>query len=106
MVAPESFFERVANWPPYNQHFVHDIGALQLGLAAVLGTALVARGGITVALAGASIGSAFHTWSHFMDRGEGGRDSDPWVFGVLTLMFVAGLVLHLRSRPRFWGSGR
>lgn len=106
MFAPESFFERAANWPPYNEHFIHDIGAFQLGLAAVLGTTLIARGGVTVALAGVAVGSAFHAWSHFMDSGEGGRDSDPWVFGVLTLLFVAGLVLHLRSRPRFWGGGR
>lgn len=106
LAAPESFYERAANWPPYNEHFLHDIGAFQLGLAAVLAAAVLTRDGATVALSGVMIGSAFHAFSHFMDSGDGGRSSDPWVFAVFTLLFVAGLVLHLRSRPRSWGGAR
>lgn len=106
LAAPESFFERAANWPPYNEHFLHDIGAFQLGLAATLAAALLTRDGGTVALSGVAIGSGFHTLSHFMDSGEGGRSTDPWVMAAFTLLFVAGLVLHLRSRPRSWGGAR
>ncbi len=33
MAAPRSFYLMVAPFPPYNQHLIHDIGALQSGLA-------------------------------------------------------------------------
>lgn len=32
MVSPQSFFEAVAKFEPYNQHFLQDIGASQIGL--------------------------------------------------------------------------
>jgi hypothetical protein len=36
MVAPRRFFKAAAAFEPYNQHFVQDIGAFQVGLGAVL----------------------------------------------------------------------
>lgn len=36
MAAPESFFDVLGQCPPYNQHFVQDVGAFQIGLGAVL----------------------------------------------------------------------
>ena len=33
MVDPQSFFKRIALFEPYNQHFLQDLGALQIGLA-------------------------------------------------------------------------
>jgi hypothetical protein len=36
MVDPRSFFTALAAFEPYNQHFIQDIGAFQIGLGAVL----------------------------------------------------------------------
>ena len=36
MVSPSTFFEVLARFEPYNQHFLQDIGALQIGFGAVL----------------------------------------------------------------------
>jgi hypothetical protein len=36
LIAPRSFFETVARFEPYNQHFIQDIGAFQIGLGVVL----------------------------------------------------------------------
>ena len=33
---PESFFSSAATFPPYNQHLLHDAGAFQIGLGAIL----------------------------------------------------------------------
>ncbi|MEX1271449.1 MAG: hypothetical protein WEB55_03255 [Acidimicrobiia bacterium] len=44
MIAPQSFFDSVAVFEPYNQHFVQDIGAFQIGLGAVLALAWFSRG--------------------------------------------------------------
>jgi hypothetical protein len=38
---PESFFDEVATFEPYNQHLIQDVGAFQIGLGAVL---LIAAG--------------------------------------------------------------
>ena len=29
MLAPESFYAAIATYPPFNRHFIHDIGALR-----------------------------------------------------------------------------
>ena len=39
-VTPKSFYDTVATFPPYNVHFIHDIGAFSIGLGAVLGLAM------------------------------------------------------------------
>src|SRR5688572_33043369 len=74
MVGPESFFDAVATFEPYNQHFVQDIGAFQIGLGAVLLLSATDRGdALAVGLVGVGIGSAAHTVSHVIGRDLGGR---------------------------------
>jgi hypothetical protein len=45
-----SFFDELADFPPYNAHFIHDVGAFHAGLGAVLAPVprriLVALGGV------------------------------------------------------------
>lgn len=36
LVAPRSFFTSLATFEPYNPHLLHDIGAFQIGIGAVL----------------------------------------------------------------------
>src|SRR2546430_3178175 len=42
LVAPHSF-AALASFPPYNEHFVHDLGAFQLGIGVTLLLALIWR---------------------------------------------------------------
>jgi hypothetical protein len=51
------------------------------------------------ALAGAGVGAAFHFVSHVQDRGEGGRESDPYTLGLLAAVVVAAAVAR-------WVAGR
>jgi hypothetical protein len=85
---PRSFFEQLATWPPYNEHFLHDVGAFQVGLGAVLVLAAIYRDALFVALGGVGIGGAMHALSHVIDRGEGGRDSDPILFAIVALILL------------------
>lgn len=88
---PQSFFDNLATFEPYNEHFIDDIGAFQIGIGATLVAALWRRtDAIFAALAGAGIGSAFHTIAHFIDRDAGGMDSDPFVFGAVTVLLLGG----------------
>ena len=88
MAAPESFYATVAQYPPYNRHFIHDIGAFMLGLGATLGFGLAVGDGFLVALVGNAIGALAHFISHAVDRDLGGQPSDPLTFGVFALLLV------------------
>ena len=93
---PESFFDQVATFEPYNQHLVQDIGAFQIGLGAVLLLAAVVPrpDALAVALLGTGIGSAVHVASHAIGHDLGGTpEVDIPVFTVLTLvLLVPGLL--------------
>lgn len=91
MAGPASFYDRIARFEPYNQHFVQDIGAFQLGLGAVLLLATLAPqlGTLTVALLGTGTGAAAHAVSHVIGRNLGGRPSSD----IPTFVVLAALLL-------------
>lgn len=84
--APEPFFEAVATFEPYNEHFVRDLGALTIGVGAVLllAVATASRGPLLSALLGSGIGAAFHVASHVMDG-----DFDLGLIFIAVLLLVA-----------------
>jgi hypothetical protein len=105
MADPRAFFATVATFEPYNQHFLQDIGAFQVGLGAVLLLAGVpARAdALATALLGVGTGSALHTLSHVVGRDLGGApETDIPTFVVLTILLLAAGALRWR-RQRRWG---
>ncbi len=99
MVAPHSFFDAVARFEPYNQHFVQDVGAFQIGLGAVLILSVIdATGGaLPVALVGAGIGSGAHLVSHLVGFDLGGTpETDIPFFAAVTLLLLVGGVMARR----------
>ena len=99
-VHPSSFFERIATFPPYNRHFLHDVGAFQIGLGAVLVASLVWRDGLLVALAGNAVGAVLHLLSHVLDRSLGGSASDFVVLGAVALLLVFAAGARLQALRR------
>jgi hypothetical protein len=97
----ESFFDDAAEFNPYNEHFLHDIGAFQIGIGATLAIALWKRtDAIFAALAGAGIGSAFHTVAHLRDQDLGGRDGDIVFFLLLTVLLLGAAAWRLAPSLR------
>jgi hypothetical protein len=96
-LAPRSFARLVAF--PYHEHFLHDLGAFQVGIGATLLLALAWRDAAAVALAGFLVANTLHAVSHAVDQELGGRASDPYVIGAVSLLVVAALVLRVRQ-PR------
>ena len=94
MVAPQSFLEAAAEFEPYNQHFIQDIGAFQIGLGAALVLAAIPAlaDGLAVGLLGVGVGSAAHVISHLVGRDLGGKpEADiPLLTGLAALLLVAG----------------
>ncbi len=97
VVDPRSFYDNAAVWPPFNVHFVHDIGAFQIGLGAALLLSLIQRDSLFVVLAGVGIGQGVHAAMHVVDRDLGGRATDPLVMTVIAVVLSVGAFLRLRS---------
>ena len=100
MVAPHSFFDAVARFEPYNQHFVQDVGAFQIGLGAVLILSVIdaTRGALPVALMGAGVGSAAHLVSHLVGLDLGGTpETDIPSFAAVTLLLLVAGVMARRQ---------
>lgn len=97
---PQSFYERLATYPPYNEHLLHDIGAFQTGIGAALLFTFFWTDAPLVALAGASVGEVLHFVAHVVDRGDGGRATDPAAIGLLALVIVAGALWRRRQLRR------
>ncbi|MDQ3690596.1 MAG: hypothetical protein M3406_11300 [Chloroflexota bacterium] len=100
MLGPTSFFESVARFDPYNQHFLQDIGAFQIGLGAVLLLAGVLAGAdaLATALVGAGVGAALHVVSHVVGADLGGNPAtDIPVFTAIAILVLAGGVIRWRS---------
>ena len=96
-----SFFDEVGDFEPYNPHFLHDIGAFQVGMGATLALALWRRAdAIFAALAGAGVGATFHVVAHILDRDLGGNDSDIITLAVVAALLMAGAAWKLVSERR------
>lgn len=97
LLLPRSFFERVATWPPFNDHLMRDAGAFQLGIGIGLAAALLPLSGTVAALVGATAAAILHTVSHVVDYGDGGRSSDPYTLGIVALVLGVALFTEIRS---------
>ncbi len=89
-VAPGSFYDTLATFPPQNDHFLKDIGSwnVGLGLAAVIASRTPSwqRGMLAVL----TLQSALHAVSHAIDAGA----AQPESKGVATLVaLVAGTLV-------------
>jgi hypothetical protein len=90
LLDPQSFFDNIAEFEPYNEHFLHDLGAFQLGIGATLCFALLWRGdALLAALGGGAAGATAHEVAHIFDEDLGGKSSDPFTLGIIALLLVA-----------------
>jgi hypothetical protein len=100
IIAPVSFFDNIGHFEPYNRHFLHDVGAFQIGLGAVALFAVAWRDdAILAVLGGAAAGATAHEIAHIADSGIGGRDSDPYTLGLIAVLL--GVVFAWRLRVRY-----
>jgi PPOX class probable F420-dependent enzyme len=92
---PASFAEAVQF--PDATHMVHDVGAFQIGIGVTLALAALWRDPLAVALAGFLVGNTLHAVNHGVDLDLGGRGSDPWLLGALSVLTLVALVRRLRQ---------
>jgi ABC-type Fe3+-siderophore transport system permease subunit len=91
-VAPESFYDAVATFPPYNVHFVHDIGAFSFGLGTTIALVVALADRWHPArsvLVGVGVGSVLHVLSHVLDYEIKSSVSDVVGLSLFTLLTFA-----------------
>lgn len=89
---------------PMHTHFLHDIGAFQIGIGVTLLLALLWEDGVAAALGGFLTGNTLHIVSHVMDSDLGGRPTDWLWLSLLSVVSLVTLLARLRqiaaTRPR------
>jgi PPOX class probable F420-dependent enzyme len=95
LLAPRSFAAAVDF--PYSEHFLHDLGAFQLGIGVTLLLAVAWRDGLALALAGFLVGNTVHAVNHAVDLDIGGHDFDQWGLAALSLLVAVALAMRLRE---------
>ena len=73
LLDPRSFAGSVGF--PAHEHFVHDVGAFQVGLGVMLLLALIWSDALATVLAGYIVGNTVHTVNHIVDLDLGGSAS-------------------------------
>jgi PPOX class probable F420-dependent enzyme len=89
-------FASWAQFPP-GPHFVHDIGAFQLGIGVSLLLALLWTDALAVVLAGFTVGNTAHVYNHVSDSDLGGAGWTPYALAAASVLAVAALVVRLRQ---------
>jgi PPOX class probable F420-dependent enzyme len=95
LIDPSSFADVVKFHE--HQHFLHDVGAFQLGLGSTLLLALIWADALATALAGFLVANTVHTVNHAMDLDQGGSAAQAWVLGALSVTVLIAFVLRLRQ---------
>lgn len=97
-LSPAGFYASIALFPPYNQHFLHDLGAFQVGTGAALLATQAWDDAHLAVLGGTALGATIHFVAHLMDVSLGGRPATDLPFlGGLTLLLVVAWALRWRQ---------
>src|SRR5215510_14721166 len=94
LFAPRSF-ARFVNFPAHD-HFLHDVGAFQIGIGATLLLALIWRDPLATVLAAFLLGNTIHAINHAADTDLGGHTWDSGALGAVSVAVTVGLVMRLR----------
>ena len=102
LIAPESFYDRIALFEPFNRHFVQDLGAFQIGLGVVLVmAAFVTSDALVAALVGSGVGAVAHVGSHLAGLDLGGNPGfDIPALSLLGVLLLVAGVLRWRKLRR------
>jgi PPOX class probable F420-dependent enzyme len=95
LIDPTSFADVVAF--DVHRHFLHDVGAFQLGLGVALLLALIWADALATTLAGFIVANTVHTVNHIMDLDLGGSVAQAWALGAVSVALIVAFVLRLRQ---------
>lgn len=100
-VDPELFFREIGPFPPYNKHFLRDLGAFGIGVGLAALVAAARRAGDAAVMAAVAATSVLHLLSHAIDVGDSGHAARDLPLLAVVLAASATAAFGMRSRhPR------
>ena len=102
LISPLSFAEAVQF--PAHEHFLHDVGAFQVGLGVGLLLALIWSDALATVLAGYIVANTIHTVNHVVDLHLGGSPAQAWALGAVSVALVVAFLIRLRQLGRVLGT--
>jgi hypothetical protein len=96
LLFPRSF-DAFIDFPPYNAHLLHDVGAFQIGIGLGVLLSLIWSDSVGVALVAFIVAGAIHSINHALDRHLGGHSFDQWGLAGLTVVALTALIVRLRG---------
>ena len=94
VVAPRTFFDDVAAYGAFNDHYIRDVATFYLALGVVMLVSVARTGWQAPLLAFATLQYALHVLNHLWDVG----DADPGWLGpanLVSLALIGGVLLWL-----------
>lgn len=97
LFAPRWFFQNIGDFPPYNRHYMGDLGSflLPLGLALLFAVRNPARHRLLIAAV--AVGSALHVVNHLLDGIALSFTLTHWLTDTVPLI-VSALLLFVALR--------
>jgi heme/copper-type cytochrome/quinol oxidase subunit 4 len=99
VLAPRTFFDDIATYGAYNDHYIRDVASFYLALGAVLLVAVARTSWQVPLLAFATVQYVLHVINHLWDVG----DTDPgWIgpVNVVSLALIAVVLLWMLRGTR------
>jgi len=95
-LADASGFAEATGFPP-SPHYVHDIGAFQLGIGVSMLLAAIWADALAVVLAGFFAGNTVHAYNHAADADLGGHSWEPYALAAASVLVLAALIARMRQ---------
>ena len=106
LLAPGSFYDSIATFPPDNAHFLRDVGAFQVGLGLVALACASAPTGKRWVMAAVAAATALHVLSHVLDVEEGGSPARDIASLTLLALLAAAAATGMSGTERRTGGGQ
>jgi PPOX class probable F420-dependent enzyme len=103
-LASPSTLADVVGFDRAGEHFLHDAGAVQLGIGTGLFLAMIWRDPLTVVLTSLLIANTAHALIHPTDLHLGGRRASAGLLAVMSLVIAAALLRRLRRGGWVFGA--
>ena len=98
VIAPRTFFDEIAHYGAYNDHYIRDVATFYLALGGCLLVAVGRTSWQVPLLTFALVQYGLHVLNHLWDVADG---EPSWIgpANVVTLGLIAALILWLLRRP-------
>ena len=96
-LSPSSFYDSLAVFPPFNPHFLRDVGVFTVGIGIAMLAAARTPDSLRAVLSGATVAALLHVISHIIDSDRGGKSTDIPLLSLFAVVLLAGSMARAKE---------